>query len=152
MSTRCQVAVIDKYTNPEKPILFYRHSDGYPEGVKDTLDEFCDLIKSGRIRNNDEQAAGWLIVLGVKEYSGISGINFQTLAPPENPSFSDWKVGAYEPCSVYHGDIEYFHVVHVEALKYFSFKVPFETDDKFFAEKISEVKAKFNPAEEKVDA
>lgn len=129
MSTRCQVAVIDRYTHPERPIMFYRHSDGYPAGVKDSLDAFCELVNSQKIRANDEQAAGWLAFVGMQEY-------LQNHHLPKTGDFSDrygeegriaaekltilnfephdWKVGAYEPAASVHGDIEYFHIVLLE--------------------------------------
>jgi len=100
MSTRCNIIIKDG----EDKLFFYRHSDGYPDGVKATLNEFLDMVKSGKIRNNLSQAAGWLILIGHKEYL------------PECPAdaISDWKVGAYEPTTSIHGDIEYLYEIDLE--------------------------------------
>ena len=101
MSTRCQVIVKDKYDE----LWFYRHCDGYPDGVKETLEKFLLLVKEGKIRNNPMQAAGWLIIIGHNEYN-VS----------DDPT--DWKVGAYEPCTPEtHGDIEYLYTIDLDKLK-----------------------------------
>ena len=122
MSTRCHVVVIDDFTDPGKCVMFYRHSDGYREGVEPTLNRFCELVNEGVLRDNAEQSAGWLVLLGAQEYepyrrmSGLSvSENDGVFQPPtleemlKNPA--TWKVGSYEPCCDWHGDIEYIHVV-----------------------------------------
>jgi hypothetical protein len=97
MSTRCQVIIKDAY---DSEIWFYRHSDGYPEGVESSLQKFLDLVKSNKIRDNAEQASGWLIIIGREEYACYP---------------QDWKVGAYEPSiSECHGDIEYLYIVDLK--------------------------------------
>ena len=103
MSTRCIVALTD---NGIKPVLFYRHMDGYPEGVQPTLDRFCERLRNGDLRNNSTQAAGWLVLLGREEMLGDA---------PDNPS-DGWKCGSYEPCSDQRLTtlIEYLHVVNVK--------------------------------------
>jgi len=125
MSTRCQVLITDKYTNPEDSgIMFYRHSDGYPSGVEQSLKEFLNLIKDGYIRDNCEQAAGWLIMVGNAEYSrpddeyrGCSSVQELRSKTPDS-NISNWKVGAYEPSvHAFHGDIEYFYVVSLDPIK-----------------------------------
>lgn len=109
MSTRCQIRLYDSYDE----VWFYRHSDGYPEGVLPSLNKFLSWIKEGRIRNNVEQSAGWLVILGYaeyREYREKDDIEFQ----PGNGT-SGWKVGAYEPCTdELHGDIEYMYHVNVK--------------------------------------
>lgn len=116
MSTRAQIIIKDGYDE----LWFYRHSDGYPEGVKPTLDRFCEWVNANKIRANVEQAAGWLILLGVKEYDkdydGPPPFRKKTtkrLFEPGKPgSCAGWKVGAYEPSSpVLHGDIEHLYVI-----------------------------------------
>ena len=98
MSTRAQVIVKDQYSE----IWFYRHSDGYPEGVAPTLDKFCEMIKSKEIRNNAKQACGWLVIIGHEEYAESR----------KQYEFCRWKVGAYEPCAPKrHGDIEHLYEV-----------------------------------------
>ena len=104
MSTRCQVIVKDSYDE----VWFYRHSDGYPEGVKETLSTFISWVKEGKIRDNAEQAAGWIVILGHVEYNVPN-------VPDTNDRFSGWKCGAYEPCSPEkHGDIEYLYTVDLD--------------------------------------
>jgi len=95
MSTRCNVIIKDG----KDKLIFYRHSDGYPEGVKATLDQFVDYMKTGKIRDNIGQAAGWLILIGHEEYA------------ENNYGGLDWKVGAYEPTTSIHGDIEHLYVI-----------------------------------------
>jgi hypothetical protein len=118
MSTRANVVIKDRYDT----LWFYRHSDGYPEGTMPTLKILLNWLKSGKIRNNAQQCAGWLIVIGAIEYGTIpkfeqgeerlSGSKYgdiDTIQPP-----SDWKVGAYEPTTQEHGDIEYLYTIDVE--------------------------------------
>lgn len=101
MSTRCQVIVKEG----DCELWFYRHSDGYPEGVKATLDKFCGWMRDGLIRKDAMQAAGWLVLIGAQEYDN-----------PGKPvdDIGGWKVGAYEPCEPsVHGDIDHLYVVDV---------------------------------------
>jgi len=115
MSTRAQIIVQD----PDKEeIWFYRHSDGYPKGVKKTLDQFCAWVRTGLIRNNTQQAAGWLVILGHAEYDDVwENGDIRKKRPDEHlrPSkemCSGWKVGAYEPCEpVIHSDVEHMYRV-----------------------------------------
>ena len=104
MSTRAQVIVKDKYTS----LLFYRHSDGYEEGTMPSLEKFLDLVKSGAIRDNTSQAAGWLILIGRDEY------DLHGFLPDAKDNFSGWKVGAYEPTNCIHGNIEYLYVIDLQ--------------------------------------
>jgi hypothetical protein len=99
MSTRAQI----KVTDGRDSLLFYRHSDGYPEGALPTLQAFMERVKNGTIRDNVGQASGWLIMLGSQEdgYSQPLGYN--------------WKVGAIEPATCVHGDIEYFYICDLKA-------------------------------------
>jgi len=69
MSTRAGVIIKDGHDE----LHFYRHSDGYPEGTLPTLEKFLNLVKEGKIRNNVDQAAGWLIIIGAEEYNKYSG-------------------------------------------------------------------------------
>jgi hypothetical protein len=109
MSTRCQVILKDG----DSELWFYRHSDGYPDGTMPTLTKFLDLVKAGRIRDNLEQAAGWLVIIGHQEYLEI----YQKGSPAFEPALEDntgmgWKVGAYEPCQPEkHCDIAYLYTV-----------------------------------------
>ena len=97
MSTRCQVIVKDKY---DDEVWFYRHSDGYPDGVKPSLSEFLTMVKNRIIRDNSQQASGWLVLIGHQEYGS------------RQPGEHNWKIGAYEPCSPKkHGDIEFLYIV-----------------------------------------
>ena len=114
MSTRCNVIIKDG----DKKLFFYRHSDGYPEGVAPTLNMFMDGLKSDKIRNNISQGAGWLIALGAMEYNTFpnykaskdegygSYAELDSIQPPK-----DWKVGAYEPTTDIHGGIEYLYII-----------------------------------------
>jgi hypothetical protein len=127
MSTRAQIIIRDK----NQSLWFYRHSDGYPDGTLPTLEKFMRLVKDGRIRNNVEQSAGWLVILGSVEYQTVSKKSFPesgkdyTKRNDENIADAlrdfcptDWKVGAYEPCAcrAEHGDIEYLYDLDIESL------------------------------------
>ncbi len=119
MSTRANIILKDG----DRQLFFYRHSDGYPEGVLPTLNKFCNWIKSGAIRNNLSQSSGWLILLGAMEYKTVPpsafvsngkskfGANEDYDLHFENPE--DWKVGAYEPTLSIHGDIDYLYTVNI---------------------------------------
>ena len=119
MSTRANIIIKDNYDK----LFFYRHSDGYPEGTMPSISIFMEWVKSGKIRNNAQQAAGWLILLGAMEYNTIP--NFETDKPfyeggrgyakmdtIQQPE--DWKAGAYEPTTCIHGDIEYLYIIDLE--------------------------------------
>lgn len=113
MSTRANVIIKDGYGDE---IMFYRHSDGYPEGVAATLGEFISLVKEGRIRDNAEQSAGWLILLGHEEYAkGGYGSTLDSVRKNKDTNISGWKVGAYEPSVDIHGDIEYLYEIDLKA-------------------------------------
>lgn len=101
MSTRCQVIVKDEYSE----VWLYRHSDGYPEVTKPSLEKFLSWVKDGKIRADAMQSAGWLVILGHQEYA-----EYRKATADGSPG--DWKVGAYEPCEPKeHGDIEYLYTV-----------------------------------------
>lgn len=103
MSTRCTVVVTDMFANE---LYFYRHSDGYPEGVKQTLLKFMGNVRNGVYRDNASQAAGWLVILGYEEY-----------AEHRNHAGYGWKVGAYEPDVGVAGDSEYLYVIDLSTKK-----------------------------------
>ena len=120
MSTRANIIIKDKYDK----LYFYRHSDGYPEGAMPTLERFMSWVKEGHIRDNVNQAAGWLIVIGHQEYEGMC-----------DPT-GNWKVGAYEPAIAIHGDIEYLYVLDLEAKTITIHKGHFDKVDKMITEEI----------------
>ena len=102
MSTRANIVVTN---DSNEELWFYRHSDGYPEGTMPLLEKFLGYIKKGKIRDNIEQASGWLIALGHKEYNvSIESLN-------EEDSFRNWKVGSIEPSVGQHEDIEYLYTI-----------------------------------------
>jgi hypothetical protein len=108
VSTRANIIITDR----EDELIFYRHSDGYPDGTLPTLTKFLDLVKDGVIRDNVGQACGWLILIGAREY----GVTFEYDRLPacqRGPSMS-WKVGAYEPTTRLHGDIEFLYVIDLK--------------------------------------
>lgn len=101
MSTRANIVVKDSF---RARMWFYRHSDGYPRGALPLLAVFMQAVADEKIRNNVGQSAGHLITLGAKEYEGIY--------PPG--SGMDWKVGAIEPTTGQHGDIEYMYILDLD--------------------------------------
>lgn len=128
MSTRCNIVVKDKW---DKPMWFYRHSDGYPEGAMPILKNFMDMVRSGHIRNNASQGSGWLIILGAQEYNYHRDYTDQSTygKPRDDLSLNDykpggegrsgmgWKVGSIEPTTGIHGDIEFLYVLDMEKME-----------------------------------
>jgi hypothetical protein len=114
MSTRAQVKIVDG--NGDE-LWFYRHSDGYPKGAMPTLEKFLAWVKEGRIRNNVEQAAGWLILIGAEEYNEFykdgAMVKKTTLTEPSGDGLSGWQCGSYQPCPCrdLHGDVEYLYTI-----------------------------------------
>ena len=114
MSTRANI----KFTDGVEELWFYRHSDGYPEGAMPTLEKMVDAYKEGKIRSDIEQSAGWLIVLGYLEYLNSDPLN--------RFDFSRWKVGAYEPATGRHGDIEYLYIFDLKESELRVYETPFD--------------------------
>lgn len=110
MSTRANILIKDE----DSQLWFYRHSDGYPSVTLPQLKKFMRWVKSKRIRDNVGQAAGWLIVLGNEEYRGPkSRLDYGSTFEPNHTlnSVGGWKVGAFEPTTDQHGDIEYLYTL-----------------------------------------
>lgn len=112
MSTRANIIVKED----NEKLYFYRHSDGYPDGTLPSLNKLMEWLKVGIIRDNISQFSGWLILIGAMEYNSIpvygkptnpyGGVDIKTI---ENPK--DWKVGAFEPTTGLHDDIEYLYLI-----------------------------------------
>lgn len=96
MSTRAHITVKKGYDS----LLFYKHNDGYPEGVMPILERFMDNVKKGNIRDNVEQSSGWLIIFGREEMP--SSIN------------NNWKASLIEPSCFWHDDVEFHYIVDLE--------------------------------------
>lgn len=101
MSTRANVVVKDTHS----AIYLYRHSDGYPEGIKETIGMFIERMRDGKIRSNARQSAGFLIIYGHNE--------LREIFRDDDNGFMDWKVGSYEPTDGIHSDVEYIYVVDI---------------------------------------
>ncbi len=112
MSTRANIVLKDESGDT---LWFYRHSDGYPEGTLPTLNKFMEWLNAGKIRDNVGQAGGWLIILGNTEYRNGSENSLDWYGKNDEPGaeakLSGWKVGAYEPTTGQHGDIEYLYTI-----------------------------------------
>lgn len=100
MSTRCNILVKDG----GQELWFYRHSDGYPESVLPSLQPLIDKVNDGTLRGNIVQFSGWIIAQGIEEYHGMS---------EKYPEMFGWKVGAYEPTTGQHGDIEHLYTIEL---------------------------------------
>lgn len=123
MSTRANIIIEED----NEKLYFYRHSDGYPEGAMPLIVKFLEGMRSGKIRDNIGQAAGWLILLGAIEYNQMPEFELEEHENLINhrygdvasvkfseDNFSGWKVGAIEPTTGLHGDIEYKYVIDVK--------------------------------------
>lgn len=123
MSTRCNIVLTESYSwkdektgkekNRTEKLFFYRHSDGYPEGALPTLLKFVHAIKSGKIRNNLSQCAGWLVLYGAIEYDTMKDAFEGKYKPDLLEHLYGWKVGAYEPTTTLHCDINYKYEIDV---------------------------------------
>lgn len=103
MSTRANIVLKDEWKDSE--LWFYRHSDGYPSVALPPIMKFMKWVVEGKLRANNSQAGGWLIILGANEY----GLN----TTPTGEGFSGWKVGSIEPTTHQHGDIEYLYTLNL---------------------------------------
>jgi len=102
MSTRADIIV----KSGREKLIFYRHSDGYPEGTMPLLNQFIEKVKSGEIRDNVSQSAGWLIELGRREMNECFSDKI--------PAYYSWKIGFIEPTTCIHGDIEYLYTIDLD--------------------------------------
>lgn len=112
MSTRANIIIKDQYNT----LYFYRHSDGYPGRTGADLIEFVKDYQSGAMRLAAMQSAGWLIVRGHFEYKSAEPEYDRPATTGPRPNvkenrFSAWKVGAYEPTTEIHGDVEYVYTI-----------------------------------------
>lgn len=107
MSTRANIIV----TDGEDELIFYRHCDGYPDGTLPSLTKFLGLAREGIIRDNVVQACGWLILIGASEDGICDQDGVVKLRSGHLPG---WKVGAYEPTTSIHGDIEFLYLVDLK--------------------------------------
>jgi hypothetical protein len=126
MSTRANILV----KGYKESLWFYRHSNGYPEGAMPILNTFMNYVAEGRIRNNPSQAAGWLILLGAKEYGQEYWCTMEKIWKKGNvfePGLnnSGWKVGAIEPTTAQHGDIEYLYELDLKKNQLKCYKIDY---------------------------
>ena len=146
MSTRANIVLKESYSyedmegkksNVTNELIFYRHSDGYPEGTLPTLNIFMDWLKRGKIRNSIYQAGGWLIIIGAMEYNTLP--EFKKVPAYEGSEKfygdektfedpKDWKCGAYEPTYCIHTDIEYLYEIDI-IKKTLAVKIPSSRDE-----------------------
>jgi hypothetical protein len=108
MSTRANIVI----QNSNDKLYFYRHSDGYPECTMESLKEFVNMYKD-QLRGNISQSAGWLILKGAVEY-GFKGDLKDPAGNNNKYEWNNWKVGAYEPTTDIHGDIEYLYIIDLD--------------------------------------
>ena len=77
-------------------------------------------LKKGIIRDNIGQSAGWLVLIGAMEYNTIPKFippskKYGSSDPEQMEPPSDWKVGAYEPTTGIHGDVEFIYTIDLVA-------------------------------------
>ena len=83
---------------------FYRHHDTEPRIIKKSLARFIGWVRDGLIRDNTNQAAGWIVILGRAESIGMldSGQPLRPGTYKEDGAYH-WSVGVYDPWPV--GDL-----------------------------------------------
>ena len=125
MSTRASIVIIDD----KDKLFFYRHSDGYPSGVRPTLSKLLDLINEGAIRNNLSQFSGWLVLIGAWEQNTIP-VKGDTFTCTYEYVHSQWKVGSYEPIKGITPDSEYVYEFDLieRTIKAFAHEYDYEKD------------------------
>ena len=110
MSTRALIIVKDEYGDK---LGFYRHSDGYPEGVMPLIQKYVDMVRSGQLRNNVVQSAGWLIELGRQELVDM----YKDMGESGVPAYYKWKIGTIEPHVITNpkkqSDLEYCYTINL---------------------------------------
>ena len=119
MSTRANIIIKDK----EDQLIYYRHSDGYPSVTLPTLKKFMGWVKAKKIRDNVIQSAGWLVLIGAKEYEReYAGAGKWTVKPTITEPLKDaddvqgWQAGSYEPTTEIHADIEWLYTLDLVKL------------------------------------
>ena len=141
------VALTDNSGKP--PILIYRHSDGYPDGVEQTVRKFLSIAEASPYRDDASRLSPWLLLLGTREYSQYArakdwkdyddsllkhpfgAYNAPNIEAFMGSSFTSWKAGSYEPSSCVHWDIEWVHIVNTSTLQWSPHKVTWRGDDNF---------------------
>jgi len=161
MSTRSQIVIKnseDDSTEWGHEQWFYRHSDGYPEGNLPQLFKFMTWLREERIRNNVEQSAGWLILIGAEEYGyryDYSGDTAKEIPkksltePDKEDKVMGWKCGAYEiSISKKHGDIEWFYVIDLKDNTLLIHREYIDEEHKFTYEELEAYNGKWEKIEE----
>lgn len=123
MSTRCEMIVKEDAEH----LWFYRHSDGYPSYALKPLIKFMGMVSTGKIRDNVQQASGWLIVLGREENEELRA-KFSDLQRPSFDANMGWKCGQIEPATCRHGDIEYLYILDLDKRAINVYAIPFDED------------------------
>jgi hypothetical protein len=95
MSAHATIKVFDS----KQEFFFYRHMNGDPEGLKPILSEFIKKLRSGVYRDNAQQTAPWLILLGYIE------LHEDELPTPQ------WKAGTIDITSKIHDDSDYYYEI-----------------------------------------
>lgn len=121
MSTSASIKITDECED----LYFYRHCDGYPEGVLPTLNKFLDWVKEGRIRDIAGQAAPWLIIIGAREFHG------SIHEEPLEPDLYSWKVGSYELAGpeIMQDACDYHYVVNIKTQEIEGYEVDFDEEE-----------------------
>ena len=107
MTTRANITVMED----GDIMIFYQHSDGYPEGVMPMLRWFVDSMRVGAIRRNIELASGWLVIYGRRKML------------TDVPATDSQSVGYVIPAVHIHGDIEFYYTVDIKTLTVKAYEV-----------------------------
>lgn len=103
MSTRAQIKIKDY------PVMIYKHSDGYPEGVLPTVKPY--MRKFVNNRGNDKEYA----IARLMMHFGVVDKEWREKMHRENPNmFSEESFVGYGLTTELHGDIEYLYIIDLE--------------------------------------
>ena len=103
MPTRCQIVISKTNGIKGKPVMIYKHHDGYPNskyGVIANIMPFLEKFKAGRGLNDIESVTARLLQYltnGSDKRAGMRGINYNC---------ADYGVG-----TKLHSDIKYLYIV-----------------------------------------
>lgn len=120
MSTRCNIIVTDENST----LIFYKHSDGYPEHTLPILAGLMDNVIAGVYRDNTSQFAGHLILSG-HELMKIEHAALDAKYPNVKSAYA-WKCGYIEPTSDLHGDIDFLYVMNLNEKKVYTYEANFD--------------------------
>ncbi len=111
MSTRANILI----RNRSHQLWLYRHCDGYPSVAMLPLMRLMEWLWAGRISDDVDADAGWLVLLGAVEENYDTEGKLLRAEYAFEPHPGRVICGSMEPTSGRHGDIEYLYLIDLYA-------------------------------------